>query len=269
MADGEGHPASEPPPVLIDVVEAVATVVLNRPQVRNAIDRRLAAELADAMAGLAARAELRAVVVAGAGELAFSAGADLTERLSMTPAERAEHTAEIEAAADALAAVPVPTIAAVRGFALAGGAELALACDLRVAATDAVFGFPEVRIGIFPGAGGLHRLPRLVGLGAARELLFTGRRVGADEAFRLGLVDRLVSPGEELAGARVIAGEIAANAPLAVRAVKAALAETAGRSEATVREAVRRHRLALDGSADYAEGLRAFSERRRPRFEGR
>ncbi len=134
----------------------------------------------------AVREDVRAVIVTGAGERAFCAGADLKERRMLAPDERAAHTAAIEAAAEALAALPMPTIAAVRGFALAGGAELAIACDLRVAAEDATFGFPEVKIGIFPGAGGALRLPRLVGSGAARDLLFTGRQIAAEEAFRMG-----------------------------------------------------------------------------------
>jgi enoyl-CoA hydratase len=160
------------------------------------------------------------------------------------------------------------TIAAVRGFALAGGTELAIACDLRVAGTDAVFGLPEVKIGIFPGAGGVLRLPRLVGAGAARDLLFTGRQVGAEEASRLGLIDRLVEPEAVLTAARALAGQVAANAPLAVRAVKRALGESFGLVEAEARRTVNRHRATLDATADYQEGLAAFAERRAPRFRG-
>ena len=152
----------------------------------------------------------------------------------------------IEAAAEALAALPMPTIAAVRGFALAGGAELAIACDLRVAAEDATFGFPEVKIGIFPGAGGALRLPRLVGGGAARDLLFTGRHITAEEAFRLGLVDRLVPADSVLEAAAALAASIAVNAPLAVRAVKRALEESHGTPLDEARRAVNALRAALD-----------------------
>lgn len=187
----------------------------------------------------------------------------------LAPDERAAHTAAIEAAAEGLAALPMPTIAAVRGFALAGGAELAIACDLRVAADDATFGFPEVKIGIFPGAGGALRLPRIVGGGAARDLLFTGRHLSAEEAFHLGLVDRLV-PAESVPGAAAaLAASIAANAPLAVRAVKRALQESHGTPLAQARRAVNALRAALDATADYEEGLAAFAERRAPRFTGR
>ena len=172
-----GHLELRPYETILVAEEAegqIVTLTLNRPEARNAISRRMAAELADALLDLGGRREARVVIVTSAGDRAFCAGADLKERLTLSPDERIAHTAAIEAAAEALAALPMVTIAAVRGFALAGGTELAIACDLRVAATDAVFGLPEVKIGIFPGAGGVLRLPRLVGAGAARDLLFTG-----------------------------------------------------------------------------------------------
>lgn len=247
----------------------IARLTLNRPDAMNAISREMAAELRDACARLRQEEAVRVVVMAGAGERAFCAGADLKERRGLSADERSAHTAEIEAAAEAIAGLPMPTIAAVRGFALAGGAELAIACDLRVAASDAELGFPEVRIGIFPGAGGVQRLPRLVGLGAARDLLFTGRRVDAQEAYRIGLVDRLVAPEALDAAAAELALTIAANAPLAVRAVKAALEVSDATSLAEARPAVNALRAALDATADYEEGLAAFAERRAPRFSGR
>jgi enoyl-CoA hydratase/carnithine racemase len=162
----------------------------------------------------------------------------------------------------------MPTIAAVRGFALAGGTELAIACDLRVAGTDAIFGVPEVKIGIFPGAGGVLRLPPLIGLGNARDLLFTGRQVSAEEAASIGLVDRLVAPADVLPAARELAAQIAANAPLALRAVKDALRVSSGRPAADARREVNERRMSLDDTADYEEGLRAFAEKRQPQFTG-
>jgi len=252
----------------VDGQSHIATLTLSRPESLNAISRQLAAELLAACDALSGREDVRAVIVTGAGERAFCAGADLKERRTLAPDERAAHTMAIEAAAEALAALPMPTIAAVRGFALAGGAELAIACDLRVAAEDATFGFPEVKIGIFPGAGGALRLPRIVGSGAARDLLFTGRRITAEDAFRLGLVDRL-APAESVVEAAVdLAAAIAANAPLAVRAVKRALEESQGRQPAEARRGVNALRAALDSTADYEEGLVAFAERRSPRFTG-
>lgn len=247
----------------------IVVLVLDRPDVRNAISRRLAQELLDACTNLAAEPSIRALVLTGAGERAFCAGADLSERRAFTAADRLDHLVAIEAAAEALAALPFPTIAAVRGYALAGGAELAIACDLRVAGTDAVIGFPEVKVGIFPGAGGAHRLPRLIGDGAAKDLLFTGRQVPADEAERLRLVDRVVAPDQTLDAALALARDIAANAPLAVRGVKQAVEQSHGLSVETARHVVTAHRVALEGTADYAEGLAAFAEKRSPRFEGR
>jgi enoyl-CoA hydratase/carnithine racemase len=208
------------------------------------------------------------VILTGAGERAFCAGADLRERGSMTASERNEHRAGIEAAAEDLANLPMPTIAAVRGFALAGGTELAIACDLRVAGTDAIFGVPEVKIGIFPGAGGVLRLPSLIGLGNARDLLFTGRQVSAEEAARIGLVNRLVAPDEVVPAAREVAAQIAANAPLALRAVKDALRVSSGRPASEARHEVNERRMSLDDTADYEEGLRAFAEKRQPQFTG-
>lgn len=247
----------------------IAVLTLNRPEALNAISRALAADLLAACADLTGRHDVHAVIVTGAGDRAFCAGADLKERRALSAPEKAAHTAAIEAAAEALAALPMPTIAAVRGYALAGGAELAIACDLRVSGQDASFGFPEVKIGIFPGAGGALRLPRTVGGGIARDLLFTGRRIGATEAYRIGLVDRLVAADAVMATARELAEAIAENAPLAVRAVKRALADSHGQPFEQARAIVNALRASLDTTEDYAEGLAAFAERRPPRFSGR
>ena len=246
----------------------IATVTLNRPDARNALSQQLVRELGNTLTALASRTDLRAVILTGADDRAFCAGADLRERESLTAAARTEHTRVIADVADQLAALPMPTIAAIHGYALAGGAELAIACDIRIAADNATLGFPEVRIGIFPGAGGVYRLPRLVSAGFARELLFTGRQVSAGEAMERGLVDYLVPPGEVLATANALARSIAGAAPLAARAVKAALARSAGLGDAAARPIVDEFRAPLDATADYAEGLRAFGERRSPRFTG-
>lgn len=246
----------------------IALVTLNRPAKRNALSRSLARSLSTTFGELAQRADLRAVVLTGAGERAFCAGADLTERRALSLSGQTTHTQEINAAAEAVANLPVPVIAAIRGYALAGGSELALACDLRVAADDATFGFPEVRIGIFPGAGGVLRLPALVGAGAARDLLYTGRRIDAATAFRLGLIDRLVSSDDVPPAALALASKIAANAPLAVRAVKAALMQSAGQPPDRAQRIIMALRASLDGTRDFAEGLAAFAEHREPDFRG-
>jgi enoyl-CoA hydratase/carnithine racemase len=258
------------PPLILEVDDdsGIATLTLNRPHALNALSRDLAEALSDACAQIANTPAIRAVVVTGAGTRAFCAGADLKERRLLAAEERARHTRAIEAAAEALAAVPPPTIAAIRGYALAGGAELALACDLRVAGSDAMLGLPEVKIGIFPGAGGVLRLPALVGEGVARDLLFTGRQIAAAEALRVGLIERMTEPDDVLETARELAVAIAANAPLAVHAVKRALNESRGRPLQEARRVVNALRAELDDTADYAEGLAAFAEKRAPRFSG-
>jgi enoyl-CoA hydratase/carnithine racemase len=248
--------------------QGVVLLTLNRPRSRNALNRRLADSLLHVLVSLERETGLSVIVLTGAGGDAFCAGADLIERRQMSPQERKEHTLAIEAVADKLAASPVPTIAAVNGHALAGGAELAIACDMRVASRTAIFGFPEVRIGIFPGAGGVMRLPRLVGVGAARVLLFTGRQIDAPEALRLGLVDRVAPDVDAVPAALELAITIAENAPLAIRALKRALREDARSMDDQAAANIRLLRQQLDDTRDYAEGLAAFAERRSPRFTG-
>ncbi len=257
------------PTVLLDRTGPIALVTLNRPAARNALSRQIGIDLLTTFTALAQDDTLRALILTGAGDRAFCAGADLIERQSMTPAELTAHTDSINTVCDILAAFPVPTIAAIRGYALAGGAEIAIACDLRVAATDATLGFPEVKIGVFPGAGGVVRLPLLIGPGAARDLLYTGRQIPAEEAHRLGLITRLVPPDQVLTAAHTLAAEIAANAPLAIRALKRALLESTNLPIPEAHRHAAYHRRPLDATADYAEGLTAFAERRMPNFKGR
>ena len=244
-------------PVLVEVADGLATLTLNRPAALNAISRALAAELLAALRDLAARPDLRVLVLRGAGERAFCTGADLKERATLGADEKGAHTALIAVAAEALAALPVPSIAALRGYALAGGLELALACDIRIAAADAIV-----------GAGGPVRLPRVVGPGKARELIFSGRRIDAAEALACGLVERVVPPADLLPAVEALAGQIRDAAPLAIRAVKRVLdlnADLPLPAALAYAEALRRP---LDATSDYAEGLAAFAERRKPRFTG-
>ena len=249
--------------------QGIARVTLNRPEARNALSRQLVVDLKAIIELLAADEEVRAVIVSGAGERAFCAGADLIERQAMTVEERTAHTDAIRVAIDAVAAIPVPVIGAIRGYALAGGAELALACDIRIGATDAVLGFPEVKIGIFPGAGGVVRLPRVVGVSAASDLLFTGRQIDADHGLQIGLLDELAPAAGLMAVALAKATAIAANAPLAIRALKRALTDSAGLPVDLAGEIVGCERRSLDATEDYAEGLAAFAGKRAPKFSGR
>jgi enoyl-CoA hydratase/carnithine racemase len=255
-------------PIIHETENGITVVTLNRPETRNALNTALLNSLIATLNVLATDLSLRCMVITGAGDKAFCAGADLKERLGLTAEERTRHTAMIDEAATALERFPVPVIAAIRGFALAGGAELATACDLRVISGDGAMGLPEVRVGVFPGAGGVIRLPRLIGAGRARDLLFTGRRVGAAEALAIGLVDRVVANEKVLPVALAVAEEIAMGAPLAIRAMKQALNETAGLSTSDAQGIVAPLRVPLDATRDYEEGLQAFAQRRIPQFTG-
>ena len=254
------------PLVRVEVAARVATVTLDRPEALNAISTELAVDLAEAVEPLATDPGVRAVVLAGAGERAFCVGADLKQRAGFD-----DHGwfVQREAFRRGFAAVrrcPLPTVAAVSGFALGGGTELALSCDLVVAADDATFGLPEVRLGLVPAGGGTQLLVRRVGRSVARDLVLTGRRVGADEALRLGLADRVVPRGEALAGATALAAELASNAPTAVRMAKWAL-EVGGdlpvEAAMEVEDQAWRRAVLSD---DRREGIAAWTEKRDPEF---
>jgi enoyl-CoA hydratase len=207
--------------ILVDKADGIAVITLNAPQKRNAIDREMVDGLHRALDALLVADDVSVLVLTGAGDKAFAAGADIAQLRQRR-------------SADALAAInsgifkriedfPCPSIAAIKGFALGGGCELAIACDLRVAGRSARMGQPEVGLGIIPAAGGTYRLPRLIGLGRARELVYTGRIIDADECLRIGLVNRVVDDAEVLASAREMAREIAARGKLAVRMAKATM----------------------------------------------
>ena len=248
--------------------DGVAEITLDRPQAMNSISTAMAAELAQACAELAAAAEIRAVVLLAAGERAFCAGADLKERATMTDADILRQRHAIRAVFGAVLALPQPVIAAVHGFALGGGCELALSSDLVVADDSAVFGLPEVTVGLVPGGGGTQLALRRLGAGRAADLVLTGRRVGIEEAERLGLVDRRAPRGEDGPAARELAGQIAANSPVAVRAAKRALQHGWGVSlEAGLDVEDAAWRTAAT-SADRREGIAAFVEKRRPVWPG-
>jgi enoyl-CoA hydratase len=245
----------------------VAVVTIDRPDVLNALSFELLADLAAALEALDSDGATRAVVLTGAGERAFAAGADIVQMVDQSAASF--RALGVFDAWDRIAAVGVPVIAAVRGFALGGGCEIALSCDVIVAADDATFGQPEVRIGVVPGAGASQRLPRLVGQPLAMDLILTGRQLGAEEARAAGLVARVVPAADLLAEALRVADTIAAGPPLAVREAKR-MVRTA--FEVPLTEGIRRERdafFALFDTDDQHEGMRAFIEKRTPVWTGR
>jgi enoyl-CoA hydratase len=260
-------PASRPGGDPGAVVEGVALVTLDRPAALNALSFGLLAELADRLEALDADASVRCVVLTGAGERAFAAGADIRELRDQTPASLEASGAF--APWDRIGRLGLPLVAAVRGFALGGGCELAMACDVIVAGEDAAFGQPEILIGVIPGAGGTQRLTRAVGPALAMDMTLTGRRLDAREAERAGLVSRVVPAADVVAEALEVASRIAAGPPLAVRAAKRAvrIAQESPLGEGLAHE--RRAFFALFATEDQTEGMTAFIEKRPPRWTGR
>ena len=248
-------------------VEGVALVTLNRPEVLNALDYTTLGELADCLEELDSDELVRCVVVTGAGDRAFAAGADIKEMADATPVTLS--TANNFARWERLKRVRVPIIAAVKGFALGGGCELAMACDMVVAADDATFGQPEIKIGIMPGAGGTQRLTRALGKARAMEMILTGRNLTAREAYEHGLVSRIVAREEVLSAALSLASEIAALPPLAVRAAKESVNRAYELSLEAGLEFERRNFFMLFASDDQKEGMAAFIEKRKPTWKGR
>lgn len=255
--------------LLLDRDGPVATLTLNRPAVLNALNATLLDRLDETLAELDADSAVRAVILTGCGERAFAAGADIGELGAIaSPAAGQRLAARGQRVTLAIERMRAPVIAAVNGFALGGGCELALACDVRIASENARFGQPEVNLGLVPGYGGTQRMPRLLGGGAAMLLCLTGEPIDAAEALRIGLVQRVVPLADLAAEARRIATTIAAKAPLAVAATKRAILDGAalGITEALALEAL--HFGVITGTSDFREGTRAFLEKRKPAFEG-
>jgi enoyl-CoA hydratase len=247
--------------------DGVALVTLDRPEALNALDYRTLGELVETLEALDVDESVRCVVITGAGDRAFAAGADIKEMADATPVTltRANNFARWER----LRRIRVPLIAAVRGFALGGGNELAMACDMIVAGDDATFGQPEIKIGIMPGAGGTQRLPRAVGKAKAMEMILTGRNMSAAEALERGLVSEVVAREETLPEALKLAAEVASMPPLAVRAAKESVNRAYELSLEAGLEFERRNFFLLFSSEDQKEGMAAFIEKRKPTWKGR
>jgi enoyl-CoA hydratase len=248
---------------------SIATVTLDRPKVLNALNRQLFNELESVFLALSSDPAIRAVILTGAGEKAFAAGADITELSTATAAEGQSIAARGQAVLDLIENCGKPVIAAINGFALGGGCELAMACTIRIASETAKLGQPEVKLGLIPGYGGSQRLPRLVGKGAALKLLLTAEIISAAEALRIGLVDEVVPAADLLARADALATAIAANSPLAIRSC----IETVNSGYDLPLAAALELEAARFGLAcateDKAEGTAAFLAKRQPQWSGR
>ncbi|MGH8889200.1 MAG: enoyl-CoA hydratase/isomerase family protein [Acidothermaceae bacterium] len=244
----------------------VVEIELDRPQALNAVSTELAREIVSTLRTISADDETRALVLSSSKARAFCVGADLKERSQFSDDDLLSQRSVIRELFASVRELPMPAIAAVQGFALGGGFELALSCDVIIADSTAVFGLTEVTVGLVPGGGGTQLLPRRVGAGAAAHLMLSGRKVNADEAFRLGIADQLVPEGQALAAARDLASAIAANSPIAVRAAKRAGRAAYGAGSFDVEDASW-HTAAV--SADRREGIAAFAEKRKPNWSGR
>jgi enoyl-CoA hydratase len=247
----------------------VATVTVNRPEKYNALNRPTIAELEQCITEIERDGGVRAVIVTGAGEKAFVAGADINELASLDPVAAQQHATRGQRLFTRIEHLGKPVIAAINGFALGGGLELAVACSIRVASENAKLGQPEVKLGIIPGYGGTQRLPRLVGKGAALALLLTGEPVSAQEAYRIGLVEQVVPAAKLLPAARQWTAKMLANGPLAL---SLCLAAVHGGLEMPLDEAMAFEAAQFGLSCateDMREGTRAFLEKRKAEFRGR
>jgi enoyl-CoA hydratase len=255
--------------VLLEVDGAIATITVNRPDKLNALDASVIAGLHEAVDRLAGQPEVRCAILTGAGEKAFVAGADIASMRSMSVDEARAFAQKGHALGAALEALPIPVIAAVHGFALGGGCELALACDFIHASEKARFGQPEVKLGVIPGFGGTQRLARRVGIARARELVYSGAMISAADALAMGLVNAVHPHDALMKDVRALAATIATNGPFAIAEAKRAFREGEERPLAEANAIEVEAFARCFSSADQREGMAAFLEKRRPRYTGR
>jgi len=255
--------------LLVDISEGIATVTVNRPSALNAMTLTTIRELQDAVQGLGASPQVRVVILTGAGGKAFVAGADIAGMRDMEPAEARDMCLLAHRTFTAIEASPKPFIAAVNGYALGGGCELAMCCDIRIAAQSARFGQPEINLGIIPGFGGTQRLPRLIGKGRALEMILTGEMIDAQEAYRIGLVNRVVPADELMATVQGMAARMAAKGLPALRACKEAVSTGLELDLASALTCEAGLFGLCFATADQKEGMSAFLEKRAATFTDR
>lgn len=254
--------------LLYEIRSGIASVTINRPQKLNTLNHKAIQELIDCFEGIRAASNLHGVILTGAGEKAFAAGADIAELTSLTPPQAREMALRGQTLMNIVETLGVPVIAAVNGFALGGGCELAMACTIRIAAENARFGQPEVKLGLIPGYAGTQRLPRLVGKGRALEIILSGESIGAQEALRIGLVNQVVSSPELISAAERLIQKITANGPLAIRYALEAV-NRGLKMPACDGELLEAGLFALCcASTDMREGTQAFLEKRQAQFKG-
>ena len=248
--------------------DGVAVLTMNRPEAMNSLSSELSLALQKAVKEIGGRRDIRAVIITGAGDRAFCAGADLKERRDLDAEGKWQQRSRIWELNEMIWRMPQPVIAAVHGFCLGGGFEVALYCDLRVAADNAVFSFPEMTLGAYPGAGAAVVLPRLIGRGRAKEIFFTARKVKAGEALSLGIVEWVVPRDQIVSKAFEIANEIKKSSPLGVAGIKQMVNFGADLTFEEANALNDRLRRPLEGTKDYLEGITAFFEKRPARYVG-
>lgn len=254
--------------MLFDVTDGIATVTFNRPKALNALNAGLLAEFGRALDDIDANEAIRVLVLTGSGEKAFVAGADITELATFNALQGKQFARTGQTVINRIQELSIPAIAAVNGYALGGGMEIALACDFIYAAENAMFGLPEITLGIIPGFGGTQRLPRLIGQNVAKEMIFTGKMIPATEALRLGIVNRVCPPGQLLAEVLKTAGQIASRGKVSLRAAKQAVNRGLNVDLASGCHIENDAFALCMASADAREGTTAFLEKRKPVFKG-
>ena len=254
--------------ILVDIEEGIATLTLNRPEVLNALNDQVFNELAQAALTLAADPSVRVVIITG-GEKVFAAGADIGQMVNATAVDVTTSDKPSHRAFHLIETTPKPVIAAIAGYALGGGCELTLVADIRIAAENAQFGLPEIKLGILPGAGGTQRLPRLIGQGRAKELIFSGDFIKADQALSIGLVNKVVPTDQLFEETRKMAKRLADRGAVALRLAKSAVNEGLRMDLEAGLEYEHKCFSLLFATEDQKEGMRAFLEKRPAKFQGR